>query len=312
MKRHDLLAGLVLASTLALGGAALAQTDEAPREAVDRMFGQQTPYGVGGTADDALPGESQPQPQEDMDEEPAAQPGIGGSAPIGGSEPIGDPETYGAEPGTRSQPGTGGSGPEGEAQNDAPKASPDSPSAPAVPELESLREEVRQLRQEVAALKGEDGKAIGGGGQAGQGEPSGSRSRTFEVSEGAAQPRAEEPLVGENRGEVAREFPARSGEPRRSSQADAEAATTDAAPQEGGTAVATVFFDGEVESVWEDRIVIREEDGTLTRLWVDAATRVRDEGRPVALEDLEQGSEVRVSFDLISGENVARSVVVQD
>jgi hypothetical protein len=80
----------------------------------------------------------------------------------------------------------------------------------------------------------------------------------------------------------------------------------------GGTAVATAIYSGTVQEVGPQALIIADEAGTLLTLDVDRNTQVLRNGRRMELGQLQRGTRVRASVDLLSdGRNEAVEVLVQ-
>jgi hypothetical protein len=79
-----------------------------------------------------------------------------------------------------------------------------------------------------------------------------------------------------------------------------------------GTSEATALYSGTVQEVGPQAIVIGDETGSLLTLDVDRNTRVLRDGRRIALGQLQEGTRVRASVDLLSdGRNEAVEILVQ-
>jgi hypothetical protein len=79
-----------------------------------------------------------------------------------------------------------------------------------------------------------------------------------------------------------------------------------------GTAEATALYSGTVQEVGPQAIVIGDETGTLLTLDVDRNTRVLRDGRRIPLGQLQEGTRVSASVDLLSdGRNEALEIIVQ-
>jgi hypothetical protein len=98
--------------------------------------------------------------------------------------------------------------------------------------------------------------------------------------------------------------------------------TTDATATTGGgsqepTIVASATFDGTVRSVSKNRIRVHDpESGEVYELVIDKGTRVLDDGKRITPRQLDEGSPVRASFDLLTGteeeDGHAREIIVLD
>jgi hypothetical protein len=141
-------------------------------------------------------------------------------------------------------------------------------------EVVRLRAELAQLRAEVAELRG-----TGGSGTEGMGEGTGGSGGGGEDAAGAG--------TGGSGGGGGR---------------------TDA--QRGGSEAAAIYT-GTVEDVRSDRIVLTDEDGTSLVFHLGDRTRVLRNGRSVPVRQLQEGTRVRASVDLLSaGRNQVTEIVV--
>lgn len=79
-----------------------------------------------------------------------------------------------------------------------------------------------------------------------------------------------------------------------------------------GTAVATAIYSGTVQEVEPRALVLADEEGSLLTLEVDSNTRVLRNGRRIPLGQLQPGTRVRATVDLLTGgRNEAVEVLVQ-
>jgi hypothetical protein len=96
--------------------------------------------------------------------------------------------------------------------------------------------------------------------------------------------------------------------------------TTDATATQGGeqesVIVASATFDGTVRSVSKNRIRVHDpESGEVYELIIDKGTRVLEDGKRITPRQLDEGSPVRASFDLLTGseeDGHAREILVLD
>lgn len=83
-------------------------------------------------------------------------------------------------------------------------------------------------------------------------------------------------------------------------------------PETSGTAVAKAVYAGTVQEVGPQAIVIADATGTLLTLDVDSNTRVLRNGRRIPMRQLQPGTRVQASVDLLSdGRNEAVELIVQ-
>jgi hypothetical protein len=208
--------------------------------------------------------------------------GVSGGTGGGGSGGAGGAGT-GTGGGTGGQGGGGtGTGGTGQQQGQAGAARSDSDLAR---EVSALRVQVERLQSEVAN-RGAQG--TGGAGTEGTGAATGTTGTggaTGTTGTGAA------------------------------------TGTTDAtATPEGGSqesvVVASATFDGTVRSVSKNRIRVHDpESGEVYELVIDKGTRVLDDGKRITPRQLDEGSPVRASFDLLTGseeDGHAREILVLD
>lgn len=78
----------------------------------------------------------------------------------------------------------------------------------------------------------------------------------------------------------------------------------------GGEDLADQEFYGTVTGVAANSITVRDKGGTTMTLQVDEDTRILREGRPAEKAQLQEGSQVRASYDELSGQYEATQVEV--
>jgi hypothetical protein len=96
-------------------------------------------------------------------------------------------------------------------------------------------------------------------------------------------------------------------------QAGTGAAGTLQPPEEvTGTSVATAIYSGTVQEVGPQALILADEAGTLLTLDIDGNTQVLRNGKRMDIGQLQRGTRVRASVDLLSdGRNEAVEILVQ-
>jgi hypothetical protein len=76
--------------------------------------------------------------------------------------------------------------------------------------------------------------------------------------------------------------------------------------------IASATFEGQVVEVRQEEIHVRDDEGNIYELQVDARTQATVGERPIEVQQLREGSPVRASFDMLSdrGQFVARELEV--
>ena len=75
--------------------------------------------------------------------------------------------------------------------------------------------------------------------------------------------------------------------------------------------IATGTVDGRVTRVDRNAVHVRDSEGNVYQLRIDKKTRGLREGQSVPLRQLEEGTSVRASFDLVGGSSIARDIEVR-
>lgn len=75
--------------------------------------------------------------------------------------------------------------------------------------------------------------------------------------------------------------------------------------------IATGTVDGRVTRVGRSTLQVRDNEGNVYQLRIDKQSRGRRQGQSVPLRQLEEGTQVRASFDLVAGHSIARDVEVR-
>jgi hypothetical protein len=75
--------------------------------------------------------------------------------------------------------------------------------------------------------------------------------------------------------------------------------------------IATGTVDGRVARVERGTVHVRDSEGNVYQLRIDKRTRGLRQGQNVPLRQLEEGTPVRASFDLVGGSSIARDIEVR-
>jgi hypothetical protein len=75
--------------------------------------------------------------------------------------------------------------------------------------------------------------------------------------------------------------------------------------------IATGTVDGRVTRVDRGALHLRDNEGNVYQLRIDKQSRGRRQGHNVPLRQLEEGTQVRASFDLVGGHSIARDVEIR-
>lgn len=174
--------------------------------------------------------------------------------------------------------GTGGSGRTGEG-TDASSAELRRTVLQLQADMAQMSQELAQVRAELANLGAAVG--VGGSGQAGgQGGAQGTAAR----GSAAAQDTTDRSTVGSG------SLPARG-------------------TQDPGAAVVNAIYTGTVRSVSAGQLVLLDEEGQSFTVALGERTRVLRDGKRITARQLEKGTRVQATVDLISGSSQAMEVV---
>jgi hypothetical protein len=75
--------------------------------------------------------------------------------------------------------------------------------------------------------------------------------------------------------------------------------------------IATGTVDGRVTRVDRGTVHVRDTEGNVYQLRIDNRSRGLRQGQRVPLRQLEEGTPVRASFDLVGGSSIARDIEVR-
>lgn len=75
--------------------------------------------------------------------------------------------------------------------------------------------------------------------------------------------------------------------------------------------IATGTVDGRVTRVDRGTLHLRDSEGNVYQLRIDKQSRGLRQGQSVPLRQIEEGTSVRASFDLVGGHNIARDIEVR-
>jgi hypothetical protein len=75
--------------------------------------------------------------------------------------------------------------------------------------------------------------------------------------------------------------------------------------------IATGTVDGRVTRVDNGTLRLRDNEGNVYQLRIDKQSRGLRQGQSVPLRQLQEGTQVRASFDLVGGHSIAREVEVR-
>lgn len=92
-------------------------------------------------------------------------------------------------------------------------------------------------------------------------------------------------------------------------QGSAERGTAARGTQEVGEAVVNAIYTGTVRSVSVDQLVLLDEDGQAFTVELGERTRVFRDGKRITARQLEKGTRVRATVDLLAGHQQAMEIV---
>ena len=75
--------------------------------------------------------------------------------------------------------------------------------------------------------------------------------------------------------------------------------------------IATGTVDGRVTRVDKSTLHLRDSEGNVYQLRIDNKSRGMRQGQSVPLRQIEEGTSVRASFDLVGGSSIARDIEVR-
>ncbi|AEI63893.1 hypothetical protein [Corallococcus macrosporus] len=156
-------------------------------------------------------------------------------------------------------------------------------------EVDQLRAELLQLRQDVTQLRGQ----LAGTG--GAGIPAGARVVSPQRETAAQEdPGAQEGTGGTGAAGLGSDVPPAGSN----------------VPSPPGTAVVDAVYTGVVRSVGDTEVAIAVGEGPPLTLRVDSQTRVRQDGRNIALRKLQPGDQVRAVVDMVGEERTTEISVL--
>lgn len=167
-------------------------------------------------------------------------------------------------------------------------------------DVAQLRQELAQVRAELASVTASTG--VGGSGQAGvapaAGAPTGAGARQ-DTPAGTA------PAQGTVSGGTSSQVIA----PRASaSPGTAQGGTQAVGTTSPGKAMVNAIFTGTVRSVSDKQLVLLDDSGKSFAVELGDQTRFLRDGQRISAQQLEQGTRVRATVDLLAGHNQAKEV----
>lgn len=75
--------------------------------------------------------------------------------------------------------------------------------------------------------------------------------------------------------------------------------------------IATGTVDGRITRVNRGTLHLRDREGNMYRLRIDKQSRGLRQGESVPLRQIEEGTPVRASFDLVGGDSIARDIEIR-